>query len=324
MTVAESIQSQKAVATATILKRCVCLVLACSALGNSRKVDLSDIVLTEKGGDDVGADKREVSASKLLLDRKVLSQATHVIEAAKSYLRSIATQGVRVFGPGTYLVPITLVLEAEDRLRQFKADLTIAVDALVAQYPEAVAARRKALGHLFHERDYLTSDEVQAEFTIDWSYVSFTAPEQLEEVDQVVFEAAKAKHEQKLASAAEEVVVQLRATALRVMRELAERLAPGPDGKPKALRGTALRDLQDFIAVLPRRDVLGDDELTAVVARVAGYADGLDVGMLKSAPGVRAGLAREAAAASKALEGLVATAAGRAISFGPIAAESAA
>lgn len=302
----------------TILKRTVCLVLRNSYLGNSRRVDLKQYDLKETNGEDVGADKRELGASKRLLDRKELTQCEHVIASAKAYLRSVATQGHRVFGPGTSLVPVALVLDAETRLTQFKADLAVAVEALVARYPAAVEARKAALGHLFHAKDYLTPDEVRGEYSLDWNYISFSAPEQLEEVDRAVFEAAQAKHTAQLATAFDEVVVQLRASALTVMSELSERLKPGVDGKPKALRGTALQDLEAFAALLPRRNIGGDDALVEVVKRVAAYADGLNPDVLRSAPAVRAQLQALAAEAAGELEALVQTSSKRSISFGPL------
>jgi hypothetical protein len=316
--------TDKATAQATILKRSVCLTLHCSFLGNSRKVPLNDIDLTlpkaqplgDEAEGDAKADKDELRMSKQLLDRKDLTQVAGVHQAAKNYLRSVATQGHRVFGAGTYLVPIAAVIDVEDRLKQFQADLTVAVDALVEKYPELVAKRKAKLGPLFDAKDYLSPLELRAEFGLDWNYVSFAAPEQLEAVDRAVVEAVQAKKEAQLAGAYEEVVGQLREQALVLMQELAHRLKSGADGKPKALKGTALRDLQDFVALLPKRNITEDAALEQAVQRVSDYAEGIDVEALRKIPSLRQGLQEVTEQAVAALGELVETTRRRGISFG--------
>lgn len=326
-TMAENVlATDKATAQATILKRCVCLVLRCPFIGNQRKVPLADIDLKETvylgngetTEEDVKADKDELRLTKQLLDRKDLKQAKAVQESAKAYLRSIATQGHRVFGAGTYLIPNVVLLETIERLKLYRAELQVAVDELVKRYPAMVEKRKAALKELFSAKDYLSEVELRAEFDIAWTFTSFSAPDQLEDVDRALYEAVKAQKEQDLESAYNEVVVQMRAAALKVMTELADRLKSGPDGKPKVLRGTALRDLQDFVDLLPKRDIIGDEALAQAIKKVSDYSEGLDVSMLKSAPAVRATLQELAEEASHALSGLVETARKRAISFGDV------
>jgi hypothetical protein len=318
----DAVAVDKATATATILKKSVCLSLTCSYLGNSRKVDLNAIDLKKhadvEGGEDLASEKDELRLSKQLLDRRDLKKCASVIAAAKHYLRSIATQTHRVFGSGTYLVKKTEVLAAVARLKEFKADLAIAVDDLVAQYPKMVEKRKAELGPLFHAGDYLTAEEVRSEYSLKWSFVSFAAPEQLEEVDQALYEAIKEQKSEELSGAFDEVVLQLRAAALTVVSELAERLAPGDDGKPKAIRGTALRDIQEFAALLPKRNLADDDALTAAIAKVSAYAEGLDPEVLRKAPAVREQLQKHAAEAAAQIAGLVETARKRSITFGKI------
>lgn len=310
-------QTHDATAAETILARSVCLVLACSTLGNRRKVSLTDIAMQEDG-DDLAAEKNELRLTKTLLDRKLLKPVAALFSSMKAYLRGVATQGHRVFGPGTYLVPIALVEQVEARLEQFRMDIAIAVEKLVADYPAAVEARRETLGKLFAEKDYLSPSEVRDQYDASWSYVSFSAPENLESVDRVLYQKAQAKYQGKLSLAFDEVESGLRESALQVMADLVERLTPGADGKPKTLRGTALRDLEEFVEKLPARNITDDAALADAVAHVAALADGMDVSTLKRAPGVRASLLAEAEKATAVLTGLVETSGRRGISFGKI------
>ena len=296
----------KPVAAATVLQRCVCIVLRASAMGNSRKVDLDDIDLKDhETGEDIAGDKGEFRMSKELLDRGELRACAAVIESAKRYMLGMATRSNRIFGSGTYLVPILLVREVDERLKQFVDDLNRAVDKLVERYPEVVERRRVALGKEFRTQDYLSPQDVRHEYSLDWSYVSFQAPEQLEEVDRAIYEQTVAQNETRLADAYDHIIISLRAAALTVFEELAERLGDRADGKPKSLHQTALDDLQRFAALLPKRNIGGDDDLAMVVKQVAAYAEGMDIEMLRKAPAVRSGLAQRAAEAAMKVRGLV-------------------
>jgi hypothetical protein len=144
--------------------------------------------------------------------------------------------------------------------------------------------------------------------------VSFGTPERLEEVDRAAYERAKAAHDARLRDAYEDVITGLRQSAALVMRELADRLRPGPDGKPKVLRPTALRDLQDLLERLPVLNSVGEDgALAGVLARVGAVARGLDVEILRTNGSIRGMLLATAEAAAGQLDALVSS--GRGISF---------
>jgi hypothetical protein len=296
----------------TILKRTVCLVLKCERLGNSRKVPLADIKLLlkgttngEGGEEEVSADVDELKMTKQLLDKKELAQAANVLTSAQAYLHSVSISGQRIFGAGTYLVPITLVGQVVSRLKTYQAELKTAVDALILRYPEAIEKRRTALGKLFNSADYLSDLEVASEYRLSWRFANFTAPDQLETVDRAVYEEAKRQHEGMLVEAYDDMVLGLRAAALKIVKELAERLKPGPDGKKKAIFPTALRDVREFVAMLPKRNVTDDDELSRAMKEIDAATAGFGVEDLRGSPAVRAAILQAAEKVTAELDGLV-------------------
>lgn len=300
-----ALATTKATAAHTILERAVCLTLECHYLGNNRKVDLDEIV--ELSGGTLTLDEQQFHATKRLIDTKELRPVLHVFGRTKSYLRSRAISTHRVFGERSYLVALALVEEVDVRLAEFAEELTYEATALADRYLAAVERQRAAIGPLFDERQYLTPEQVRQAFRLDWAYVSFAAPDRLEHVSRALYAATQARFQQKVAAAYDEVVDALRGGALTVLRELCDRLKPGPDGKPKVLRGTALRDLQDFLAVLPQRNITDDDELTMILQRVAHAADGLDVETLRSSLAMRGALQQAADQAAAAVGELIQT-----------------
>jgi len=302
----------------TILKRSVCLVLHCGYLGNHRKVNLRGLDVS-KDGVELDREKDELGASKRLFAVADLRSCEKSIAAVKDRLRAMSLDGgTRLFGDGAYMLPLLSVVEAEQVIADGQAQLAKSVEALVAQLPEIIARRAQKLGNMFNAAEYPTADDIRGAYRIDYNFVSFGAPERLVDVDVAVAERAKADWNAKLSTAYDDVVLGLRTSALTVMRELANRLKPAADGKPKALQPTALRDIQELLEQLPiLNSVAGDEPLVGLLAPVGAVASGIDVDVLRKAPGVRAMLLAQAEAAVAALDELV-TADRRAISFGPI------
>lgn len=304
-------------AKTTILHRAVCLVLHCGELGNNRKVDLEQLAKVA-GGTAESLDEDQFHATMRLINPKTLLPPKRVQAKAKAYLRSIGISAHRVFGESTTLIPLAKTEEAWERLKAFEAELVVAAKEVADGYAEAQAEQAEKLGPLYNAKLYRTPKEVERAFTLDYNFVSFDSPERLETVNTALAMASQQKFEAQLASAFDEVVATLRGEALHVARELVDRLTPGPDGKPKVLRGTALRDIEQFLSELPTRNLAGDDQLVAVMTRLRDRVAGVDVAAMRDMPSLKTTVQQAAAEAVAALEPLVEVTRKRGISFGGI------
>lgn len=296
---------------AKILARSVCLTLERHYLGNRRKVDVDDLV-AESGGT-FELDERMFGATKALIDAKELTPVRRVQNQARAFLKSVALPAHHVFGEGSYLVPNALAERVNDRLNALQADLRTEAVKLGARYLAAVERQRAALGPLFKITDYATPEQVVAAFSIDWSFVSFEAPENLETISHALAETAHAKHQARLAAAFDDVLAGLRATALEIVTDLVDRLTPDADGRPRVIRSSALDALREFADLLPLRNLADDVDLAAAVRMVVDRAHGLDVQALRDSDGVRDGLRTAATQAQAALAALVSAGPRRAI-----------
>ncbi len=302
----------------SILERSVCMVLHCGYLGNSRKVYLEGVDM-EKDGKTLTGEKDELGATKRLFASKDLRPCTKIISSVKNKLRSMSLGGgERMFGDGAYLIPLEFVAEARETIRTGRESLTTNIESLVAKLPTLIEERRQKLGPLFDLSQYPTADQIRAAYRISYNFMSFGAPDRLVDVDVAIAEEAQAEWNERLSNAYEDVVLGLRESAASVMHELANRLGAGDDGELRALRGTALRDVNDLLERLPILNSIGDDdELAGKLARVGVYLKGVDVDMLRKAPSVRESLQKLAEQTAKQLDELVTTGK-RAISFEPL------
>jgi hypothetical protein len=304
---------------ATILQRAVCLVLHCGAFGNNRKVDLKDLSVASGGNADA-LDEEQFHATMRLINPKTLLPPKRVQSQAKAYLHSIGIPAHRVFGESTVLIPLAKVTEAWDRLRDFEAELATAAKDVADNYEAACVEQDAKLGPLAAKaaKHRKTPREVEQSFTLEYSFVSFASPENLEIADMAVAMASRQKFDQQLSDLFDEVALTLRSEALTIAQNLVGKLAGQNDGKPRILRNSAFSDFQNYVAQLPTRNLSNDDELVVIMERLQKRLDGVNVADLRDSASLRAAVAQAAQEATDELAGLVATTRGRAISFGGI------
>ena len=299
----------------TILERAVCLSLRCHWLGNDRKLDLEELVEAAHG--DTPLDETQYRATMKLIDQSELKPARREIGLTKKFLTSQAIPTPGVFGERSYLIPMARVAVVEAGLREYRVAVRAESQALAARYAAAIARQAAALGPRFKASLYKTPADVAAAFDIEWDYVSFDAPERLERVDQALFEESRAKYEGKMADAYEEVRIVLRASLRELTKDIVDRLRLGPDGKPKAFRGTILNGLAQYLETFSFRNITDDAALQAVVAKLQRVTAGLDVQDLRDSAQARLAVTSEMAQATALLDGLISTGR-RAVTFGPV------
>lgn len=313
-----TVESPKAQAQ-NVLAKSVCLVLDCGAPGYRRQVRLDDVKMEKNGETFTDDEKEEISATKRLFSDRDLKPVRSAINSVKNRLTAMSVDGGhRMFGPRARLIPLLGVDDAIAVLEDGIALVASKADELALRLPEVLEQRRQKLGANFNAAEYPTADDIRASFKITYKFVSFGAPDQLGDVSQAAYQRAKTQWDENLRESYQDVVLGLRESALVVMRELADRLSPDAEGKPKAIFGTALRDVNDLLERLPILNSIGEDgELAAKLARIGVTVQGLDVETLRKAPSVRELLRETAEKTASELEALVVEGR-RAITFGPV------
>lgn len=300
---------------ATVLERSLVLLLSCKTMGNSRAVRGVDLT---KDGQPVNADKATWRVRKDLLASKDVAEPRTVQENIRSYLRSMSIPSHRVFGPSTYLIPLSLIDQVNTRLLEMKAEMKAKVEALVEAWPGLVEERRQKLGVLFRGDDYPTQDDVRELYDVEWAYVSFEAPDKLMAAAPAAYRQAVEEQSQRVSAAYDEVVTGLRQAALTILQQLSERLEPTETGRRRTIRETVLNDLEHFISVLPDRDMTNDADLRNALTTVRQLTQGVTPDIIRSDDERRDQIREAAEAAASTVGELVELGPRRAISFGEI------
>lgn len=279
--------------SARVLDRTICLALAIGRFGTRRKANINAVT--------VAADKHYLGLSKKLLASEHLTKVNATATAARNYLKETALPSF--FKAGVYLVPMEMVTTIEAKMVAFKAEFDQHVDAFLAEYPTLIDSMADPLGPLYNPTDYPSVGAVAATFSFEWRYVSFDVPGRLKAISAVMFEQEAAKAQAKLAMAAEEVQAALRVGLQELVSGLVEKLKPTDDGKRRRLTAPSVEKLQTFLATFDLRNVTGDAELSALVARAKAIVGGTDVEALREDKDLRASVL----ASFEALQGDIST-----------------
>lgn len=220
------------------------------------------------------ANRDLVTASKKLFDTK--NPTYRVLTAIKSQVWGYWRQMTLPFPQaGIRLIRQDDVPAFEERMRQFKTELTRAAATLQLEYESIKNAAREKLGRLYNENDYPAT--LENVFSLDWEYPSVDAPNYLMTFNPALYEQEQRRIQQRFEQAvllAEEAYTeQLR----ELVDHLIERLTDSPSGERKIFRASAIEHFQEFQQTFQRMNVRSNRELEALINRASSLVAGVDV-----------------------------------------------
>lgn len=288
------------------LRDCLMLELQVCKITLTRKVPVGDV--------EVDADKSLLGVNKRILDCAEFKAIDRLDSQTKEWIgrRAIPSR----FRAGCYAVPVVLFDEIERKLAEYQAERQIVVDRFLAVYDDAISEAQERLRAVFNPTDYPPKAKLARMFSVRWQYLMFSTPDRLKTLNRAVWERERSKIEEQWKQAAAEVTGALRTTMQELVAHLYEKLQPGEDGKKKVIRSSSYEKFQDFLAYFRDRNVTGDSELSALVARAQDLTRGVDMNTLKTNDFVRADLERGLEGIRNELDAMIGSAPARVISFG--------
>ena len=285
--------------TPALLREAMLFSLTRRAWGNRSQGDKN--VITSS------ADKKRLNLTKRLLSCPELTAIND--KMATVYLwclaRSMQSTAVR---KGIYFVKRDMIEQFEAYLLAAQAELNdVLVPAFIAAYPAAkeamkLPAENGGLGDLYVEADYPAVAFFNTAFAIEWSWLALSVPSELPEE---VRTREIAKLRESFDQAQEEIKFALRESFKQVVEHAIERLTPGPDGRPKMIRESAI-NFEGFFETFHAKSMVDDNELMALVDRVRGILRNMpDVEDLRLRPTLQVETAEQFAQVNKVLDTLV-------------------
>lgn len=257
----------------------VILTLTTRAFGTARQIDANRL-----GTGD--AEAASIRAQKVLVKSKNFDKLISLRGEASRIATKHALR-TDVFDRGTYVVPVGLILRLETELADLSNRWDAAVAAFSEEYPQLVADAELRLGEFFNESDYPVASAVAGEFSFGRAYRVTNIPATLQAISIDLFREQAEQSRQQWLSAEADVKLALREGFAQLCSGFVDRLTPDPDGKKKRFHESFLTNFEDFITTFKARNILGDNELDALVDKARQVVVGLDAANVRQDLGLR-------------------------------------
>ena len=233
----------------------------------------------ERMADLFHAEGESVRATKRLLNKRheAYLRVTGLLNRAREIWQEST---VPYPEPGLRLIKREAIEQFDARMQAIKVEMLEAVGALDTIYRDQLLPdARTALGQLFDVADYPAS--LADEFGLEWGYRSVDPPEYLRQVSPRLYEQEqeriRARFEEAIALAEQAFTNEFS----NMVQHMVDRLTPGPDGKAKTFRDTAVTNLRDFFQRFQSLDIGSNAELNELVAEAQRAVEGVDVAKLR-------------------------------------------
>jgi hypothetical protein len=233
---------------------------------NRRKVDNSNV--------ETEIDKKMLHVDVDLFDAPELKACQTFLNALNSRVMHYVVPSF--FRGGMYLVKNEAITKVDDILTKAAEDFRPIVKKFSAVVDQRKEESRARLGAAFDSRRYPTAAEVEATFRIEWNWIAITTPDGLSTIDSKIYERERKKAEANLQEMVAGVTQLLAAEAKGLGDHLMERLTPGPDGKKKIFRDSAVTNITEFLSTFNLRNIGNNAELEKQVKRIHWLLKGID------------------------------------------------
>lgn len=261
----------------TLDDKSVLLVVEFHKLGNTRKVDMSQV--------SVNADKSMLHMGKNLFASPEYDAIKTHDGKTRAWLYSRALPSL--FKEGVYRVPNTMIVDVDEYLAKRATERKVLVDQFKASYKLRVNEAKERLNGLFKERDYYSADEAASRFGLEWHYVTVDTPNALKNLKDGLFEREREKIVKMVEEANEEIRNVLRLQLSELVKRMITQLTPKSDGKRKKIYDSLTGNVEDFLNTFNARNIADDTELQALVQKARDVMKGVDPDLLRNEDFVR-------------------------------------
>jgi len=250
--------------------------------------------------------KSEAVESRFSHQKKLLvSPELKAITKADAEVKAKIDSLCLPYDVGIRFAPIASVEQINQLLADYKAARQALIDSFISVYVQQTEDAKAELKEFFSAEDYPAIEEIKAQFTFSYQFISFSVPGHLKNVAPSVFAAEKEKAHEMLMEAAQGISQALATTAHELVSNLADKLTTDSEGKRKKLHATAVIKLQEFLNGFDLRNVTDSAELKAEMDKLKEIMSGVDVEKIKHSDNLRVDLQVKFQEAVKNLEPLI-------------------
>lgn len=271
-------------------------------LGNTRSLDAQR---REEIAEKYHADPDYIRARKVLLNRKDprIRDCFSICDRAIKYWESLTVPYSHT-ERGVRLIRRDRIDEFERGMQELLDELSEAVaKAEQAYQTEILVEARARLAELFDPSDYPPT--LEGAWGFDWEFPNLDPPDYLQRLNPALYEHEQNRIRRRFEQAVELTEQAFAAEFSKMIEKLAERLAPGADGKVKTFQASTVDNLQEFFARFGQLNIGSNADLEALVEEAQAVVGGTNVAKLRKDAGERQTVGEAVAAISERLEGMM-------------------
>ena len=295
----------------SVAEQTVMLSLSLGAVTNRRKLK------SDTEAVDTEIDRGMLHLSVDLFDAPEQKRCQKYLTALKANINNYTVPSF--FRGGMYLVKMEAVEKVDVMIEKAIEDFKPVVQAFADVVEQRRDESRDRLKGAFDVRHYPTREQVLAGYTVEKRWLTMSTPQSLKQISASFFEREKAKAEESIRTATEEITKLLAAEAKKLTVHLIERLTPGPDGKAKIFRDSAVSNISEFLATFNLRNIGGSDELNAQISKIRQLINGVDPEALRTNDTVKESVANGFKQVAEELDKLVVAKPSRMFDFQEVA-----
>ena len=225
------------------------------------------------------AEKGSGKYAKLLLDKKALSP----LSSRAMYIRSEHRRMTLPWNDGNdRLLPISMHVKYKTRMDELSEDFMAERVKFLDNYVAYKTEAKTRLGDLYNEGDYPDVDEIGERIAIHSGFT--TVPD----AEHFMADMANDEQERLRKEVGQEIEGRMRAANSDLYARLqegiegiCERMIPGEDGKPVAIRETALTNLQALLETVEELNLMDSSLIKTAVSEIHKTIDGVSANELR-------------------------------------------
>jgi len=257
-----------------VIANSTCIMLQLRKPGNTRKIG-SDKV-------EVDSDKGWIRVNKQLLDSKELKLVVALDQDLRKFMYSQSSP-VEWISSGSYLIPLASLENITKSLNEYETKRQELITAFMAVYQRQVEEARERLKSNFDPNDYPEPRALRKQFSMDYRLISIGVPNE-GTIGRELYEREKAKSEKDWQDTSQTIQAALRGGFQGMIDHLNDRLTPGPDGKKKVFRDTAVTNILEFLDTFNNRNLTNDAQLEILVGQAKNLLSGVQVKDIRKDP----------------------------------------
>lgn len=242
-----------------IFDNTVCVSVRLTGWGIHGHVGATDVT----AGD---AEPEMLNVQKLKLDSEEYKNIKKLDGEIREFLYSQCVKSI--FKPGTYFVPLKVVLKVDGKLKDFAIERQALIDTFIAAYPQRIKEAATKLGGLYDPRDYPSADRIRQLFSMQWQFVEWgDVSRKLASISTELLREEQAKMRQERQEVAGTISLALAAEAKDIIDRFAGGLQDTSDGKKKRLYESTAKKFGQFMDDLDQFRNITDNPVLAEVAK---------------------------------------------------------